>query len=82
MYGKNEPSICELMTNKGNNSLPYCHLRIGLKCQIPLLSYVQERVGGREGERERGKMHCKCTMYCTVHFTTLFNVGNVLLCVI
>ena len=60
MYGKNEPSICELMTNKGNNSLPYCHLRIGLKCQIPLLSYVQERVGGREGERERGKMHCKC----------------------
>jgi hypothetical protein len=28
-------------------------------------------------------LHCKCTMQCTVHFIiTLFNVGNVLLCVI
>jgi hypothetical protein len=32
---------------------------------------------------EREKVHCKCTMQCTVHFIiTLFNGGNVLLCVI
>jgi hypothetical protein len=31
----------------------------------------------------REKLHCKCTMQCTVHFIiTSFNVGNVLLCVI
>jgi hypothetical protein len=33
--------------------------------------------------REREKVHCKCAMYCTGHFSiTLFNVGNALLCVI
>ena len=44
--------------------------------KLPIeLSYVRER--------EREKVHCKCTMYCIVHFIiTLFNVGNVLLCVI
>ena len=52
-------------------SLLYHLLRIRLKRQNPLLSYVQEKV------------LCKCTMSCTVHFiVTLFNVGNVLLCVI
>jgi len=59
-------------------SLLYRLLRIRLKCQNPLLSYIQ-----RERERERERVHCKCTMSCTVHFIiTLFNVGNVLLCVI
>ena len=53
----------------------YRLLRIRLKRQNPVLSYVRER--------EREKLHCKCTMSCTVHFIiTLFNVGNVLLCVI
>jgi len=53
-------------------SLLYRLLRICLKRQNPLLSYV----------REREKVHCKSTTYCTVHFIiTLFNVGNVLLCV-
>jgi len=48
-------------------------LRIRLKHQNPLLSYI----------REREKLHCKCTMYCTIHFViTIFNVDNVLLCVI
>jgi len=48
-------------------------LRIRLKCQNPLLSYIQERE----------KVHCECTMWCTIHFIiTLFNVDNVLLCVI
>jgi hypothetical protein len=48
-----------------------------LKRQNPLLSYVRDR------EREREKLHCKCTMQCTVHcIITLFNVGNVWLCVI
>ena len=51
-------------------------LRIKLR-QNPLLSYLWER------ERERERLHCKCTMWCTVHFIiTLFNVYNVLLCVI
>jgi hypothetical protein len=51
-----------------------CLLRIRLKRYNPLLSYVRER--------ERESVHCKCTMWCTVHFIiTLFNVGNVLLCV-
>jgi hypothetical protein len=28
-------------------------------------------------------VHCKCTTYCTLHYIiTLFNVGNVLLCII
>ena len=54
MYGKNESSICELMTNKGKISLLYCHLRIGLKCQNPLLSYVPERERERARERVRG----------------------------
>ena len=54
-------------------SLFYRLLRIRLKLQNPLLSYV----------REREKVHCKCTLQCTVHFiTTLFNVVNVLLCAI
>jgi hypothetical protein len=36
-----------------------------------------------EREREREKVHCKCTMQCTVQFIiTLFNVDNVLLCAI
>jgi hypothetical protein len=34
-------------------------------------------------EKEREQVHCKCTMQCTVHFIiTLFNDGNVLLCII
>jgi hypothetical protein len=34
-------------------------------------------------ERQREKLHCECTMQCTVHcIIALFNVGNVLLCVI
>jgi len=37
-------------------SLLYRLLRIRLKRQNPLLSYVRER------EREREKVHCKCTM--------------------
>ena len=54
-------------------SLLYRLLRIRLKRQNPLLSYV----------REREKVHCNCTMQCTVRFIiTLFNVGNVLLCAI
>ena len=37
----------------------------------------------RERERERERIHCKCTMYFTVNFIiNLFNIGNVLLCVI
>jgi hypothetical protein len=44
-----------------------------LKRQNALLPYIQERE----------RVHCKCTMQCTVHYIiTLFNVGNVLLCVI
>ena len=42
-------------------SLLYRLLRIMLKRQNPLLSYV----------RERDKVHCKCTMQCTVHFILL-----------
>ena len=45
--------------------------RIRLKRPNPLLSYIREKV------------HRKCTTQCTVHvIITLFNVGNVLLCVI
>ena len=48
-------------------------LRIMLKRQNSLLSYV----------REKEEVHCKCTMWCTVHYIiTLFNADNVLLCVI
>jgi hypothetical protein len=52
----------------------FYHLfRIRLKHQNPILSYIQERE----------KVYSKCKGYCTVQFTiTLFNVGNVLLCVI
>jgi len=54
-------------------SLLYRLLRIKLKRQNPLFSYV----------REIEKVHCNCTMYCTLHFIiNLFNVGTVLLCVI
>ena len=42
MYGKNESSIREVM-NKEKISLLYRLLRIRLKCQNPLHSYVQER---------------------------------------
>ena len=63
----------EVMESKENVSLLYRLLSITLKRQNPLPSYVQERE----------KVHWKCTMYCTVRFIiTLFNVGNVLLCVI
>ena len=56
-------------------------LRIRLKHQNPLLSYVREREREEGGERE--SVHCKCTMQCTVGFIiTLFNVDNVVLCVI
>ena len=49
-------------------------LKIRLKVGIPYFHTY---------EREREKVHCECTMYCTVHFIiTLFNVVNVLLCVI
>ena len=41
-------------------SLLYRLLRIRLKRQNPLLSYVRERE--RERQREREKVHCKCTM--------------------
>ena len=41
----------------------------------------RERGGGRGRERE--KVHCKSKMWCTVYFIiNLFNVDNVLLCVI
>jgi len=67
LYGKNESSIREGMKNKEKISLLYRLLRISLKRQNPLLSYVQER------------QHCKCTMQCTVHFIiTLLNVGSLM----
>jgi hypothetical protein len=54
----------------------YCLLRIRLKRQNPIVSYC-------ERERERERVHSKCTMYCTVQFIiSLFNVGNVLVCAI
>jgi hypothetical protein len=46
-------------------SLLYRLLRIRLKSQNPVHSYVRER------EREGAKVHCKCTMQCTVHFILL-----------
>ena len=49
-------------------SLLYHLLRIRLKCQNPLLSYVRER-------------KYTVNVQCSVQYT-LFNVGNVLLCVI
>ena len=52
LYGKKESSIREVVKNKEKMSLLYCLLRIRLKPQNPLLSYV----------REREKVHCKCTM--------------------
>ena len=52
---------------------PHYLLRVRLKLQNPVHSYV----------REREKVDCKCTMQCTVHFIiTLFNIDNVLQCVI
>jgi len=54
-------------------SLIYRPLRIKLKRQNSLLSCV----------RERERVHCKCTVQCTVHYIiTFFNVGYVLLYVI
>ena len=41
LYGKNESSIREVMKNKEQISLLYRLLRIRLKRQNPLLSYVQ-----------------------------------------
>ena len=32
--------------------------------------------------RTRERAHCKCTTQCTVHIITLFNIDNVVLCVI
>jgi len=52
--GKNESSIREVMKNKEKISFLYRLLRITLKRQNPLPSYVRER--------EREKVHCKCTM--------------------
>ena len=64
LYGKNECSIREVMKNKEKISLLYRLLRIRLKHQNQLLSYV----------RERETVHCKCTMQCTAHFIiTLLN---------
>jgi hypothetical protein len=81
LCGKKESSVREGMNNKDKISLLYRVLRIRLKRHNPLLSYVRDR------ERVHCKctvyctVHCKCTMYCTVHFIiTLFSVGNVLLC--
>ena len=56
LYGKNESSIREVIKNKEKISLLYRFLRIRLKRQNPLLSYVRER------ERQRERVHCKCTM--------------------
>ena len=50
LYGKNEFSIREVMENKERTSLFYRRLRIRLKRQNPLISYVRDRI------------HCKCTM--------------------
>jgi hypothetical protein len=47
-------------------SLLYRLLRIRLKCQKPLLSYV--------GEREREKVHCKFYVLLTVHLDAI--LGN------
>jgi len=50
LYGKNEYSNREVMKNKEKISLLYRLLRITVKRQNPLLSYIRERV------------HYKCTM--------------------
>jgi len=52
LFGKNESAIREVMKNKERISLLYHLLRIRLKRQNPLLSYVREREGGRGRERE------------------------------
>jgi len=50
---------------------------LGSKDRIPYF-HTYERA--RDTEREREKVHCKHTMYCTAHFIiTLFKAGNVLL---
>ena len=49
LYGKNDSSIREVLKKKEKISLTYRLLRIRLKLQNPLLSYVRER----ERERER-----------------------------
>ena len=52
--------------------LLYRLLRIRLKRQNPILSYIRER---------KYTANVQCSV-CTVHFViTLFNVGNVLLCI-
>ena len=51
LYGKNKSSIHEVMKNKEKISLLCQLLRIRLKCQKPLLSYVRDR----ERDRERGR---------------------------
>jgi hypothetical protein len=43
LYDKNESSACEVMKNKEKISLLYRLLRIRLKRQNPLLSYVHAR---------------------------------------
>jgi len=54
LYGKNESSIREVMRNKERISLLYRLLSMRLKRQNPLLSYVRER--------DRERVHTKCTM--------------------
>jgi len=61
LCGKNESSTREVMKDKEKISLLYCLLRIRLKCQNPLLSYVQER------ERES-----TLYMYNVVHSTLYY----------
>ena len=61
-------------------------LRIRLKHQNPKLSYVRERE--REREKYTANVHCSvqvtADLQCSVQYTiiSLFNVSNVLLCVI
>ena len=62
MYGKNESSIREVIKNKEKISLLYSLLRIRLKRQNSLLSYVRER----EGEREY-----TVNVHCSVQYTSL-----------
>ena len=55
LYDTNASSIREVMKSKEKISLLYRLLRIGLKHQNPLLSYVQKRERERERERERDR---------------------------
>ena len=67
-------------------SFPSPLLRVRLKRQNPLLSYVRERE--REREKYTANVHCSvqvtADLQCSVQYTiiSLFNVSNVLLCVI